>query len=164
LKNGQPSTGASQTAIHTTNRAERAAAGVVSPYGMQGSRPGSALPCRPADRSLVAEDRSAAGVRDQTGPDPSVRTGSVAHRDHRGTSGHQRSPTAKRTRSLMRFQLRQLVRRQPADQIVAPKVVGPIVLPLPLWLAAEESGLYLSNGERRSSTLTILGAWPLSIA
>jgi hypothetical protein len=51
LKNGQPSTGASQTAIHTTNRAERAAAGVVSPYGMQGSRPGSALPC-PAGRSV----------------------------------------------------------------------------------------------------------------
>jgi uncharacterized protein YegP (UPF0339 family) len=29
-------------------------------------------PAWPADRSLVAEDRSAEGVRDQTGPDPSV--------------------------------------------------------------------------------------------
>jgi hypothetical protein len=33
------------------NRADRAAAGVVSPHGMQGSRPGSALPC-PAGRSV----------------------------------------------------------------------------------------------------------------
>src|SRR5215216_2194134 len=33
-------------------------------------------PCRarPADRSLVAEDRSAGGVRDRTGPDPAVLT------------------------------------------------------------------------------------------
>src|SRR4051794_23486368 len=34
-------------------------------------------PCRarPADRSLVAEDRSAAGVRDQTRPEPAVHAG-----------------------------------------------------------------------------------------
>jgi hypothetical protein len=37
-------------------------------YGMQGVK-GFDRPCRapPADRSLVAEDRSASGVRDQTG-------------------------------------------------------------------------------------------------
>jgi 2',3'-cyclic-nucleotide 2'-phosphodiesterase (5'-nucleotidase family) len=29
-------------------------------------------------------------VRDRTGPEPSVRAGSVTHRDHRGTDGHQR--------------------------------------------------------------------------
>ena len=41
-------------------------------------------PCRarPADRSLVAEDRSARGVRDQTGPEPLmlVRGGSATDR------------------------------------------------------------------------------------
>jgi hypothetical protein len=37
----------------------------------QGGAPGRHRPCRtrPADRSLVAEDRSAGGVRDRTGPD-----------------------------------------------------------------------------------------------
>jgi hypothetical protein len=41
--------------------------------GVVWSRPASALPC-PADRSLVAEDRNAAGVRDQTGPEPPMLT------------------------------------------------------------------------------------------
>jgi hypothetical protein len=37
---------------------------------------GKDRPCRarPADRSLVAEDRSAEGVRDQTGPEPPMLT------------------------------------------------------------------------------------------
>jgi hypothetical protein len=39
---------------------------------MVGMGRGRDRPCRarPADRSLVAEDRSAAGVRDRTGPEP----------------------------------------------------------------------------------------------
>jgi hypothetical protein len=37
------------------------------------SRVGFAVPSR-ADQSLVAEDRSAAGVRDQTGPNPLMLT------------------------------------------------------------------------------------------
>jgi hypothetical protein len=57
---------------------------------------------------------------DRTGP--SVRAGSVAHRDHRGTSGHHRSPTAKRSGWSTNLQRRQLEQRQAADQIVAPKV------------------------------------------
>jgi hypothetical protein len=57
---------------------------------------------------------------DWTGP--SVRAGSVAHRDHRGTSGHHRSPTAKRSGWSTSLQLRQLAQRQAADQIVVPKV------------------------------------------
>jgi hypothetical protein len=57
---------------------------------------------------------------DRTGP--SVRAGSVAHRDHRGTSGHHRSPTAKRSGRSTSLQLRQLAQRQAADQIVVPKV------------------------------------------
>jgi hypothetical protein len=35
---------------------------------LDGLGQGSTLRARPADRSLVGEDRSAAGVRDQTGP------------------------------------------------------------------------------------------------
>jgi hypothetical protein len=48
-------------------------------------------PCRarPADRSLVAEDRSAAGVRDRTEPD----LGPCWVRGAPGPHGHERSPT-----------------------------------------------------------------------
>jgi hypothetical protein len=44
-------------------------------------------PCRarPADRSLVAEDRSAGGVRDRTGPDPDAHE--IAHGTRHGTPG-----------------------------------------------------------------------------
>jgi hypothetical protein len=50
-----------------------------------GSRQASALPC-PAGRSvLVAEDRSAAGVRDRTGPDPDAHE--IAHGTGRNTPG-----------------------------------------------------------------------------
>jgi len=43
---------------------------------MVGMGRGRDRPCRarPADRSLVAEDRSAAGVRHQTGPEPPMLT------------------------------------------------------------------------------------------
>jgi hypothetical protein len=43
------------------------------------SKPVSALPFRPTDRSRAAEDRSAGGVRDRTGPEPLmlVRSGSA---------------------------------------------------------------------------------------
>jgi uncharacterized protein YegP (UPF0339 family) len=56
--------------------------------------PSSALPC-PAGRSvLVAEDRSAAGARDQTGPRtvaPSlVHVWPTLHRNRAVSSGHQR--------------------------------------------------------------------------
>jgi hypothetical protein len=46
---------------------------------------------RPLAFSLVPRcqgDRSAGPVRDRTGSDPSVRPGSMAHRDHTGMSGH----------------------------------------------------------------------------
>ena len=49
------------------------------------STPASACRARPADRSLVAEDRSATGVRDQTGPEP--RAHEVAHGTGRNTPG-----------------------------------------------------------------------------
>jgi hypothetical protein len=45
---------------------------------------GLAVPGRPI-RSLVAEDRSAGGVRDQTGPDPDAHE--LAHRTGRDTPG-----------------------------------------------------------------------------
>ena len=64
-------------------------------------------PCRdrPADRSLVAEDRSAGGVRDRTGPDPAVdlalvRAGSARHREATVPAGHERSrPVRRKCRS-----------------------------------------------------------------
>jgi hypothetical protein len=48
-------------------------------------------PCRarPADRFLAAEDRSAAGIRNQTGPD----LGPCWVRDAPAPQGHERSPT-----------------------------------------------------------------------
>jgi hypothetical protein len=88
------------------------------------SRPGSALPC-PAGRSVPGRggpERRGRPRPDGTGP--SVRAGSVAHRDHKGTSGRQRAPLATRTRRPPSLQLRQLAQRQPADQIVVPKAGG----------------------------------------
>jgi hypothetical protein len=41
---------------------------------------------RPADRSQVAEDRSAGGIRDQTGPEPPD-AHEIAHGTHRDTPG-----------------------------------------------------------------------------
>ena len=81
----------------------------------------SALRARPADWSLVAEDRSAGGVRDWTGPDPrSVlgpwRTGTTGARTV--TNGHQR-PSDHR---LMDFQLRHQALAQRPNQIVVPRV------------------------------------------
>jgi hypothetical protein len=71
----------------------------------------SALPC-PAGRSVPG--RGGPERRRRPRPDgtaPSVRAGSVAHRDHRGTSGHLRSPTAKRNHRSASLQVRQLARR-----------------------------------------------------
>jgi hypothetical protein len=79
---------------------------------------GLAVPGRPIgpwSRRTGAPEASATG-RNRT----SVRAGSVAHRDHTGTGGHQRSPTAKRTCRSTSLQLRQLAQRQAADQIVVP--------------------------------------------
>jgi len=56
--------------------------------------------------------------RDQN---PSVHPGSVSHRDHRDTNGHQRSPTAKRDRRSTSVQLKQRAQRRLADQIVVLK-------------------------------------------
>jgi hypothetical protein len=84
----------------------------------------SALPC-PAGRSVPGRggpERRRRPRPDGTGP--SVRAGSVAHRDHKGTSGRQRAPLATRTRRPPSLQLRQLAQRQPADQIVVPKAGG----------------------------------------
>jgi hypothetical protein len=68
---------------------------------------GLALSGRPI-RSLVAEDRSADGVSDRTGPDLSVRAGSVPQRSTTGIGGHQRSLTVQRNRRSPALQLRQL--------------------------------------------------------
>ena|SRR5215216_191655 len=56
-------------------------------HGMQGVMPPVDRPCRarPADRSLVAEDRSAEGVRDRTGPNPDAHE--IAHGTRRNTPG-----------------------------------------------------------------------------
>jgi hypothetical protein len=54
------------------------------------------------------------------GTGPSVRPGSVAHRDYRGTNGHQRSPRVKRRCGSTGLRLIQLKQRQTADQIVVP--------------------------------------------
>jgi hypothetical protein len=56
---------------------------------------GCERPCRaqPADRSLVAEDRSAAGVRDRTEPDPMLTellTGPSANGRDRGVRGRHK--------------------------------------------------------------------------
>ena len=68
--NGQPSTGVPQTAIPRYKSGRPGSRGAVSPYTACKGQ-GQYRPCRarPADRSLVAEDRSAAGVRDPTGPE-----------------------------------------------------------------------------------------------
>jgi hypothetical protein len=90
----------------------------------KGSRLGSALPC-PAGRSVPG--RGGPERRRRPRPDgtaPSVRPGSVAHRDHRGTSGHLRAPTAKRNHRSASLQVRQLAQRGQADQIVVPKAVA----------------------------------------
>jgi hypothetical protein len=71
--------------------------------------------------SLIA--RTGAPQASATGRDrTSVRAGSVAHRDHMGTSGHQWLPTAKRNHRSMSIRLKQQARGQQADQIVVPKV------------------------------------------
>jgi hypothetical protein len=87
------------------------------------SRDRNDRPCcaRPADRSLVAEDRSAAGVRDRTGPEPLGPCWVRGAPGHRGTSGQQRAQRATRNRRSAGRQLRQLARRQRPDQIVVPK-------------------------------------------
>jgi hypothetical protein len=82
-----------------------------------------ALLC-PAGRSGFWSRRTGAPEASATdGTGPSVRTGSVTHRDHRGTSGHQRSPAAKRNHRSMSLRLKQQARGQPANQIVVPKVI-----------------------------------------
>ena len=98
-------------------------------------------------------------------PGPSVRAGSVTHRDHRGTSGHQRSPTAKRSGRSTGLQPRQLAQRQPADQIVIPKVGGSnpsasIRRTAALGLAnrapivAKQRSTEIPNGQQRPVTTT----------
>ena len=88
------------------------------------STPASALPC-PAGRSVPGRGGPERRRRPQPdGTGPSVRPGSVTHRDHRGTSGHQRSPAAKRNHRSMSLRLKQQARGQPANQIVVPKVGG----------------------------------------
>jgi hypothetical protein len=70
-----------------------------TPLAVYGSAPaviGLAVPGRPI-RFLVAEERSAAGVRDRTGPEPAVivvalvRARSARHREPLVLSGHERS-------------------------------------------------------------------------
>ena len=84
----------------------------------------SALPC-PAGRSVPGRggpERRRRPRPDGTGP--SVRTGSVARR---GPQGHERSPTVTKGEENPQvggLQLRQLERRQRADQIVVPKAVA----------------------------------------
>jgi hypothetical protein len=70
---------------------------------------------RPADRSLVAEDRSAGGVRDQTGPEPrSVRAGSAAEGRTVDNSGQERTPNLHRNRRSSHLQPPDLGRRRQA--------------------------------------------------
>jgi hypothetical protein len=74
--------------------------GAAGPYmACKESRHGSALPCPAADRCLVAEDRSAEGVRDRTGPNPfSVRAGPAAEGRTVDNDGQERSPNVRQTR------------------------------------------------------------------
>jgi hypothetical protein len=58
---------------------------------------GLAVPGRPI-RPLVAEDRSAEGVRDQTGPDPRSALGPHPMGKTADNSGHERSPNARQCR------------------------------------------------------------------
>jgi hypothetical protein len=58
------------------------------------------------------------------GTGPSVRAGSVGAPGPQGASGQQRAPPATRNRRPAGLRLRQLARRQPADQIVVPKAGG----------------------------------------
>jgi hypothetical protein len=81
---------------------------------------GLAVPGRPI-RSLLTQDPSAAGVRDRTEPDPGPLWVRGAP-DHRGTSGHQRSPTVRRTRRSPAAQVKQQAQGERANQIVVPKV------------------------------------------
>jgi hypothetical protein len=75
----------------------------------------SALRARPADPVLVAEDRSARGVRDQSGPEPrSVRAGSAAERRTVDNSGHERTPNVHRNRRSSHLQDPDLGRRRPS--------------------------------------------------
>src|SRR5215217_7472779 len=79
-----------------------------------------AVPGRPI-RSLVAEDQSAGGVRERTGPDPRSALGP----SRTGTTRARASPTVTSGEEKLhvgRLQLRQDARRRPADQVVVPTV------------------------------------------
>jgi hypothetical protein len=126
------------------------------------SRLVSALLC-PAGRSApgrVGPERRRRPRPDGTGP--SVRAGSVAHRDRRGTSGHQGSPAAKRTRRSAGRQLRQLAQRQQSNQIVVPKAPGGILGGPPQMRssrtpAPDQEPLALVAGQPRPAALIGLG-------
>jgi hypothetical protein len=64
-------------------------------------------PCRarPADRSLVAEDRSAEGVRDQTGPDPRSVLGPQPNGEPRTTAGRSGHRTFGKTAGRSTYSL-----------------------------------------------------------
>ena len=69
-------------------------------------------PCRarPTDRSLVAEDRSTEGLRDQTGPEPPVHGACTRSRQVGESNGNERSPKVARSR---------MSTRQPSHDLVA---------------------------------------------
>jgi hypothetical protein len=108
-----------------------AEAGVAGRRGPPGSPPekrtvakallGLAVPGRPIGpwSRRTGAPKASATVRDLA----SVRAGSVAHRDHKGPGGHQRSPRVKTNRRSASLQLNQLARRQPPNQIAVPKVI-----------------------------------------
>jgi hypothetical protein len=77
-----------------------------------------ALPClaRPAGRYLVAEDRSAAGGRDQTGRKPPVHGGYTRSRQAAECNGHERSQAVARSRRSSRQHSDDLVVLQKAGR------------------------------------------------
>jgi hypothetical protein len=99
------------------------------------SMPASALPCPPADRSLVAEDRSAGGVRDRTGTGiPPVHARYTRGRQAEECNGHERSPRVRSNRRSARQRSRHQApfRRRARVRVSPPPPQGPGHRPGPL--------------------------------
>jgi hypothetical protein len=88
-----------------------------------GARIDPAVPDQPI-RSLIAEDRSAAGVRDRPGPEPPVHGGYTRSRQVEERNGHERSPRELRNRRSGRQR-----RRQAPLQTGGSEFESPIRLP-----------------------------------
>jgi site-specific DNA recombinase len=123
---GPPASGYSRSTTVPGGRQRRsltavsAATGRRAVHGMQGSRLYRPCRARPADRSLAAEDRSAEGVRDRTGPEPRACSrlahGTVRHRQGwRGTATVTGEYDLATSRGRLHFRIKGAVARHESE-------------------------------------------------